>query len=74
VEDPVQSRGIEIMPAASPPTIGILGEGCRIRILNPPEQAGQHEVYELAFQPDGLLDSAPHGPKAKEQLMVIQGY
>tara|TARA_B110000879_G_C10663806_1_gene315308 strand:+ start:249 stop:437 length:189 start_codon:yes stop_codon:yes gene_type:complete len=62
------------MPAASPPTIGILGEGCRIRILNPPEQAGQHEVYELAFQPDGLLDSAPHGPKAKEQLMVIQGY
>ena len=62
------------MPAASPPTIGILGEGCRIRILNPPEQAGQHEVYELAFQPDGLLDSAPHGPKPKEQLMVIQGY
>ena len=73
VEDPAQSRGIEIMSAASTPTIGTLGEGCRIRILNSPDQTGQHEVYELEFQPDGLLESAPHGPKAKEQLMVISG-
>jgi transcriptional regulator with XRE-family HTH domain len=73
LEDPVQSWGIEIMSSTSTPTIGTLGEGCRIRILNPPGQTGQHEVYELAFQPDGLLNSAPHGPKAKEQLMVISG-
>ena len=73
VENPVQSRGIEIMSSASTPTIGTLGEGCRIRILNPPGQTGKHEVYELAFLPDGLLDSAPHGPKAKEQLMMISG-
>ena len=73
LEDPVQSWGIEIMSSASTPTIGTLGEGCRIRILNPPGQTGQHEVYELAFQPDGLPDSAPHGPKAKEQLMMISG-
>ena len=73
VEEPVQSRGIEIMPAASTPTIGTLGEGCKIRILNSPDQTGLHEVYELDFQADGLLDSAPHGPKAKEQLMVISG-
>ena len=73
VEEPIQSRGIEIMSAASTPTIGTLGEGCRIRILNSPNQVGQHEVYELSFQPKGSLDSAPHGPKAKEQLMVISG-
>ena len=46
LEDPVQSWGIEIMSSASTPTIGTLGEGCRIRILNPPGQTGQHEVYE----------------------------
>ena len=73
IEEPVQSRGIEVMPAASTPTIGSLGEGCRIRILNPPSQTGQYEVYELAFQPQGALDSAPHGPKAREQLTVITG-
>ncbi|MDT2075439.1 MAG: XRE family transcriptional regulator [Planktomarina sp.] len=73
VEEPVQSRGIEIMPAASTPTISTLGQGCRIRILNSPEKTGQHEVYELEFQSNGSLDSAPHGPKAKEQLMVISG-
>ena len=73
VEEPVQSRGIEIMSAASTPTVGTIGEGCRIRILNSSEQKGQHEVYELIFQSDGLLDSAPHGLKIKEQLMVIAG-
>ena len=52
VENPVQSRGIEIMSSASTPTIGILGEGCHIRILNTPGQTGQHEVYEFVFQPD----------------------
>ena len=61
------------MSSASTPTIGTLGEGCRIRILNSLAQAGQHEVYELAFQHQGSLDNAPHGPKAKEQLMVISG-
>ena len=73
VEEPVQSCGIEIMSAASTPTISTLGEGCIIRILNSPDQTGKHEVYELAFQPNGSLDSAPHGPRAKEQLMVISG-
>ena len=73
VEEPVQSRGVEIMSSASTPTIGTLGEGCRIRILNSLAQAGQHEVYELVFQHQGSLDNAPHRAKAKEQLMVILG-
>ena len=49
VEDPVQSQGIEIMSSASTATMGTLGKGCRIRILNPPGPISQHEVYELAF-------------------------
>ena len=61
------------MLAASTPTIGTIGEGGRIYNLNSPNQAGQHEVYGLAFQPKGSLNRAPHGPRAKEQLMVILG-
>ena len=59
------------MLAAPTPTIGTFGEGCRIYIVNSPNQAGQHEVYELAFQPTGSLDNSPHWPKAKKQLIVI---
>ena len=66
VEESIQSRHIDIMLATSTPTIGNLSEGCRIRILNSPSQAGQHEVYGLAFQPKGSLESAPRRPKAKE--------
>ena len=61
------------MLAASTPNIGTLSEGCRICIFNSSNQAGQHEVYGLAFQLKGSLDSAPRRPKAKEQVMVISG-
>ena len=73
VEGPVQSRGIAINSAASAPTIGPLGEGWKIRIINSPDQTGQHEVYKLVFQPSGLFNSVTHGPKAKRELMVISG-
>ena len=61
------------MLKTSNPSIGTLSEGCKIRILNSPNQAGQHEVHRLAFQLKGSLDSAPRRPKAKEQVMVISG-
>ncbi|MGB0798133.1 MAG: helix-turn-helix domain-containing protein, partial [Planktomarina sp.] len=55
VDDNTTPRGIEVMSSAATPTIANRGEGCRIRILSAPEQAGSHEVYELKFQPGGAL-------------------
>lgn len=64
---------IEVMRAGDVPTINNLGSGCRIRILSPPEDAGQHEVYELFIAAEGCLDSAPHTRGAREHLTVIDG-
>lgn len=64
---------IEVLRAADAPTIENRGEGCRIRILSPPEDAGRHEVYELIFAPGGTLVSKPHARGAREMLTVIEG-
>lgn len=64
---------IDVLRAAEAPTIDNRGEGCRIRILSPPEEAGHHELYELILADRGLLDSQPHARGAREQLTVIQG-
>ena len=67
------STQIETLRSADVPTIENLGKGVRIRILSPPEEAGKHEVYELVFSLDGVLDSKPHTRGAKEHLTVIEG-
>ena len=64
---------IETLRASDVPTIDNLGSGCRIRILSPPEEAGKHEVYEVAFEAGGELDSQPHTRGAREHLTVIDG-
>ena len=64
---------IEVQTDAATPAIESRGTGCRIRILSPPESAGNHEVYELIFAPGGVLDSGAHGPGAREHLTVIEG-
>lgn len=64
---------IETLRAREVPTIDNLGSGCRIRILSPPEEAGKHEVYEVAFESEGVLDSQPHTRGAREHLTVIEG-
>ena len=64
---------IETLRADSVPTIDNLGKNVRIRILSPPEEAGKHEVYELLFALDGVLDSQPHTRGAKEHVTVIEG-
>ncbi|PWE32482.1 XRE family transcriptional regulator [Maritimibacter sp. 55A14] len=64
---------IEHLRAEAVPTIDARGDGCRIRILSPPEDAGSHELYELIFAPGGSLVSDPHGPGCREQLTVIAG-
>lgn len=64
---------IEILRAANVPTIEARGTGCTILILSPPEEAGRHEVYELRFAKDGILDSQPHTHGAREHLTVLEG-
>lgn len=63
----------EIMRANRTPTIDSQGEGCRIRILSPPEQAGQLEVYEIEFTAKGALMSEPHRKGSLEHLTVLEG-
>ncbi|QBF29790.1 helix-turn-helix domain-containing protein [Thalassococcus sp. S3] len=71
-EDAPDTR-IDVLRNDAVPTIDNMGEGCRIRILSPPEDAGSYEVYELRFAPGGRLDSQPHRRGAHESLTVIEG-
>lgn len=64
---------IDILRAAEAPTIDNRGQGCRIRILSPPEEAEHHEVYELVFSEGGALVSQPHTRGTREHLTVIEG-
>lgn len=63
----------EIMRANRTPTIDSQGEGCRIRILSPPDQAGRYEVYEILFQANGALISEPHRQGCVEHMSVLEG-
>lgn len=64
---------IDILRASEVPTIDNMGQGCRIAILSPPEEAGGHEVYDISFQDGGFLKSQPHARGATEQLTVLEG-
>ncbi|MBK0329246.1 helix-turn-helix transcriptional regulator [Rhodobacteraceae bacterium F11138] len=70
--EPTSDR-IEVIRADDIPRIDKLGQGMQIRILSAPEEAGQHETYELLFEPGGTLASKPHTRGAREQLSVIEG-
>ncbi|MFT6458528.1 helix-turn-helix domain-containing protein [Pseudophaeobacter arcticus] len=68
-----QQDHIEVLRAVDVPKIENIGEGCRIRILSPPEEAGGHEVYDIRFDKGGALASQPHTRGAHEQLTVLEG-
>ncbi len=69
---PAQDR-IELLRASDVPSIDNMGQGCRICILSPPEDAGGHEVYDIRLNADGSLRSQPHSRGAREQLTVLEG-
>lgn len=64
---------VDVLKAADVPTIGNMGQGCRISILSSSEDAGGHEVYDITFDPGGSLNSKPHSRGSVEQLTVLQG-
>lgn len=64
---------IDVLRAEDVPKIENMGQGCRIRILSPPEEAGGHEVYDIRFDKGGALNSQPHTRGALEQLTVLEG-
>ena len=72
LEDDLENS-IEVLRNGAVPTIENHGAGCTIRILSPPEEAGQHEVYDLRFTENGLLDSQPHAQGTREHLTVVEG-
>ncbi len=73
LDDSNTADRIEVLRDGQVPTIENRGEGCTIRILSPPADAGKHEIYDIRFAPDGSLDSKPHARGAREQLSVIEG-
>ena len=64
---------IAVLRQAEVPQIDNMGEGCCIRILSPPEEAGKHEVYDIRFTAGGNLVSQPHRRGAEESLTVLEG-
>ncbi|NRB20629.1 MAG: helix-turn-helix transcriptional regulator [Rhodobacteraceae bacterium] len=64
---------IEVLRAVDVPKIENIGQGCRILILSPPEEAGGHEVYDISFNKGGALNSQPHTRGAVEHLTVLEG-
>ena len=64
---------IDVLRAGDVPKIENMGQGCRIRILSPPEDAGGHEVYDIRFDAGGTLNSQPHTRGSMEQLTVLEG-
>ena len=64
---------IETLRASDVPAIEKRGQGCRIGILSPPEEAGGHEVYDIRFDAGGRLKSQPHARGAVEQVTVLEG-
>jgi len=74
LDDESTTRTIkEIMRAQRTPSFDSQGEGCRIRILSPPEQAGTVEVYDIRFEAGGALVSDPHSQGCIEHLTVLEG-
>ncbi|GGE52143.1 helix-turn-helix domain-containing protein [Actibacterium pelagium] len=73
LDETAKTDRIEVIRRDQAPTIDNRGEGCRIRILSPPEEAGRNEVYQLELSAGGSLDSQPHKRGTVEHLTVLDG-
>ncbi len=73
LDEPESAERVQVLRADTAPKIENHGEGCHIRILSPPEDAGRHEVYDIRLDPGGALRSQPHGRGTVEHLTVVDG-
>ncbi|WP_305985119.1 helix-turn-helix domain-containing protein [Roseibium sp. MMSF_3544] len=71
-EDVSEDR-VEILHEHMTPSLDRAGDGCKIRILSPPQDTGKLEVYELIFASGGKLDSKPHERGTNERLIAEEG-
>lgn len=68
---PARPEMIEVVTAAYTPEIRS-GDGlCRLRILSPPQLAGETEWYDLEIAPSGSLDSTPHAAGTFEHFTAL---
>jgi transcriptional regulator with XRE-family HTH domain len=70
---PKNEGAIEVVAAANTPEIRSADGRCRLRILAPPRLAGTIEWYEIAMDPGGDLNSAPHAGGAFEHFTALDG-
>ena len=73
LEGKEEASKIVVLRSDEVPTITVKETGCHVRILSPPEDAGSLEVYDLAFEAAGVLNSQPHSKGTREHLTVIEG-
>ncbi len=73
LEEEQTAQKIIVTRSDQVPTIDNRGEGCRIRILSPPEEAGRNELYELRLEEGGALESHSHKRGTVEHVSVISG-
>lgn len=71
-EESAEDR-VEIVHETQTPALDRAGDGCKIRILSPPQDTGTLEVYELIFAAGGRLESKPHERGTREQLIAEEG-
>lgn len=64
---------IDVLRVNEVPAIDNRGQGCRIYILSPPEEAGGHEIYDIRLDQNGSLNSHPHARGTREQVTVLEG-
>ncbi|MFD1795987.1 helix-turn-helix domain-containing protein [Paracoccus aurantiacus] len=64
---------IRIVRVAAAPVIEDRERAVHIRILSAPHAVGDHEIYEIRFEPGAALDSAPHRAGCREDLVVLAG-
>ena len=64
---------IEVLRSDNTPVIHQKKNGCHIRILSAHDDVGSTEIYDIAFDESGLLDSSPHREGSIEHLTVLEG-
>ncbi len=72
-ESNADSPIIEFLRADQTPELRQNEAKCVIKILSPTEEVGNTEIYDIVFDRDACLDSAPHKKGCVEHLTVLDG-